>query len=160
MECRRVLFRSWGVAVVLALPVLAAQLGMGPRAFGAFAGLTVYAVPQVLAATLPTSALAAQTGTLVKLVRVLMLGPVVVVLSLLSRRRGDNRGRPPLRGLFPWFILGFLGLAAARPIGLIPEGALGPVATLATWLTLLSMAALGLGVDENGRRSCRARGCA
>ena len=42
------------------------------------AGLTVYAVPQVLAATAPLGAVAVQIGTLVKLVRVLMLGPVVL----------------------------------------------------------------------------------
>ena len=50
------------------------------------AGLTVYAVPQVLAATLPIGALSNQVGTVVKLVRVLMLGPVVLGLSLISRR--------------------------------------------------------------------------
>src|SRR3546814_3572136 len=50
------------------------------------AGLTVYAVPQVLAATAPISSLSAQVGTLVKLVRVLMLGPVVLLLSLFAGR--------------------------------------------------------------------------
>ena len=56
-------------------------------------------------------------------------------------------GRPPLHKLVPWFIIGFLALAAARSFGIIPEAALHPVATVTTWLTILSMAALGLGVD-------------
>jgi hypothetical protein len=57
------------------------------------AGLTVYAVPQVLAATLPIGALSNQVGTIVKLVRVLMLGPVVLGLSLLARNlRTDSTG--------------------------------------------------------------------
>ncbi len=54
--------------------------------YGVLAGLTVYAVPQVLAATAPVAALSVQVGTLVKLVRVLMLGPVVLVLSLGASR--------------------------------------------------------------------------
>src|SRR3546814_11015133 len=59
---------------------------MTPQAYGVLAGLTVYAVPQVLAATAPISSLSAQVGTLVKLVRVLMLGPVVLLLSLFAGR--------------------------------------------------------------------------
>ena len=50
------------------------------------AGLTVYAVPQVLAATAPVGLVAVHVGTLVKLVRVLMLGPVVLALSLVASR--------------------------------------------------------------------------
>lgn len=143
-----------GVAVVLLLPVLATALRMTPQAYGILAGLTVYAVPQVLAATLPMSALSAQVGTLVKLVRVLMLGPVVLILSLLAPRlREDGEAppaagsRPPLRRLLPWFIIGFLVLAALRSAGLIPAEALPPISAVATWLTVVAMAALGLGVD-------------
>ncbi|MFC0388973.1 YeiH family protein [Muricoccus vinaceus] len=139
-----------GVAVVLLLPLLVPALGLSMGQYGVLAGLTVYAVPQVLAATAPMGALSVQVGTLVKLVRVLMLGPVVVVLSLLAPRlRGDGAAgaRPPLHRLVPWFILGFLGLAALRSLGLLPEVLLAPAAALATVLTTISMAALGLGVD-------------
>jgi uncharacterized integral membrane protein (TIGR00698 family) len=151
-----------GVAVVIGLPVLASALHMTPRAFGVFAGLTVYAVPQVLAATAPVSSFSAQVGTLVKLVRVLMLGPVVLVLSLLDHKdreepdeappavtAGDRptAGRPALHQLVPWFILGFLALVAARSAGFIPAGLIKPAGETASGLTILSMAALGLGVD-------------
>ncbi len=138
-----------GVAVVLALPILAVLLHMTPHGFGILAGLTVYAVPQVLAATAPVSSVSAQVGTLVKLVRVLMLGPVVMVLSLLVRRgrgRGGEAGFP-LRTLVPWFIAGFLVLLAARSAGLVPQAALHPAGLVAGALTVVSMAALGLGVD-------------
>jgi uncharacterized integral membrane protein (TIGR00698 family) len=147
-----------GVVVVLCLPLLVPVLGLSDGQYGVLAGLTVYAVPQVLAATAPVGALSVQVGTLVKLVRVLMLGPVVLVLSLLAPRlreaagdvtTGDRRSvvRPPLHRLLPWFILGFLGLAALRSLELLPEALLAPAAVLATALTTLSMAALGLGVD-------------
>ena len=43
--------------------------------------------------------------------------------------------------------LGFLAMVALRSLGLIPEALLAPLATLATFLTIVSMAALGLGVD-------------
>jgi uncharacterized membrane protein YadS len=47
----------------------------------------------------------------------------------------------------PWFILGFLALASLRSLGLIPDGWIAPVSRLAAFLTIVAMAALGLGVD-------------
>jgi len=150
-----------GVAVVLLLPVLGAMLRMTQIAYGALAGLTVYAVPQVIAATAPIGAAAVQIGTLVKLIRVLMLGPVCLGLSLISAKlreepepagvvtAGDRpqRGRPALHQLVPWFIVGFLIMVGLRSAGLIPRQALVPIGDAATILTVIAMAALGLGVD-------------
>jgi uncharacterized integral membrane protein (TIGR00698 family) len=134
-----------GVVVVIALPLLVPVLALSPLQYGIFAGLTVYAVPQVLAATAPIGPLSVQIGTLIKLVRVLMLGPVVLVLALTSRHAG--RRRPGLHQLVPWFIVGFLLLMALRSLGLVPQAVLSPIAWLANGLTVLAMAALGLGVD-------------
>ena len=152
----------FGVLLVLVLPLLVPLLHLSGLQYGALAGLTVYAVPQVLAATAPIGPVAVQIGTLVKLVRVLMLGPVVLVLTLLTRRLRDETvedaphvtagdrpkpGRLPIHRLVPWFILGFLGLAVLRSCGLVPAAALHPAAVAASLLTVVSMAALGLGTD-------------
>ena len=151
-----------GVIVVLILPPIGSLLGMTQFAYGALAGLTVYAVPQVIAATAPVGGSAVQVGTLVKLIRVLMLGPVCLALSLVSPGlRGERdepwphvtagerpvRGRPRIHHLVPWFIIGFLVMVGLRSASLIPAGVLGPIAQAATILTVISMAALGLGVD-------------
>jgi uncharacterized integral membrane protein (TIGR00698 family) len=137
-----------GVAVVLGLPLAVPLLDLSPTQYGVLAGLTVYAVPQVLAATVPVGLASAQIGTLVKLVRVLMLGPVVVLLSVLAgRAAGAQKPGLSLNRLVPWFIVGFLALAALRSLGLIPEAVLGAVLPAAILLTVIAMAALGLGVD-------------
>ncbi len=80
-----------------------------------------------------------------KLLRVLMLGPVVLLLGLISGRQGG--GKPKLSSLVPWFIIGFLGMMILRSLGLIPAEALKPIATAASVLTIISMAALGLSVN-------------
>lgn len=141
-----------GVLMVLGLPLLIPLLDLTATQYGILAGLTVYAVPQVLAATVPAGLVSTQIGTLVKLVRVLMLGPVVVGISLFaSRFRGDAgtgaRRRFNLLKLVPWFILGFLLLAILRSFGLVPDFAILPIRKTAGLLTVVSMAALGLGVD-------------
>lgn len=145
-----------GVAVVLALPLLGQALHMPPRAFGVLAGLTVYAVPQVLAATAPAGALATQVGALVKLVRVLTLGPMLLVLGWLAPHlygRGERaclegpKPRPRLGQVAPWFVLAFLAFAAARSADLVPHVLLKPASDAAGQLTVVAMAGLGLGVD-------------
>ena len=146
-----------GVVVVLGLPLLVPILHLSLTEYGVLAGLTVYAVPQVLAATLPIGALSNQVGTVIKLVRVLMLGPLVLGLSLFAGylrdqagNRTDGRARqrwPALHELVPWFIVGFLALALARSLGVIPQDLLGPLRATAAVLTTVAMAALGLGVD-------------
>ncbi|SDD23942.1 conserved hypothetical integral membrane protein [Bradyrhizobium brasilense] len=145
-----------GVLMVLGLPLLIPLLKLTATQYGILAGLTVYAVPQVLAATVPAGIVSTQIGTLVKLVRVLMLGPIVIGLSLLvARRRKAGAAREgtaktasisPFK-LVPWFIIGFLVLAALRSFQLVPDIAIAPVTKTAAILTVVSMAALGLGVD-------------
>lgn len=150
-----------GVIVVLALPLFGIAIGMTDMQFGALAGLTVYSVPQVIAAAAPLGTTAVRTATLIKLVRVLMLGPVCLALSLAApglREAGEpeghltagerpRRGLPPVHHLVPWFLLGFVTLVAARSLGLLPGAVLAPASETAGLLTVVSMAALGLGVD-------------
>jgi uncharacterized integral membrane protein (TIGR00698 family) len=134
-----------GVLVVVLLPVAFSLFGLTQWQYGIVAGMTVYAVPQVLAATVPAGAVSAQVGTVVKLMRVLMLGPVVMLLSLKGGRQSSadlSIGR-----LVPWFIVGFLVTMLARSLGLIPRMALAPMHEASTCLTIVSMAGLGLSVN-------------
>lgn len=150
-----------GVIVVLGLPFLIPFLLLSETQYGILAGMTVYAVPQVLAATMPAGLISTQIGTLVKLVRVLMLGPVVACVALFARGlRTDGspngQGRISILNIVPWFIVSFFVLAALRSLSAIPAIAIFPLQKTATILTILSMAALGLGVDL--RIICRVGG--
>jgi uncharacterized integral membrane protein (TIGR00698 family) len=138
-----------GVMMVLGLPLLIPLLQLTATQYGILAGLTVYAVPQVLAATVPAGLISTQIGTLVKLMRVLMLGPVVVGLSLVASRwqGGAKKTNVGFFRLVPWFILGFLALATLRSLEIVPATVVGPVTKITGFLTVVSMAALGLGVD-------------
>ncbi len=141
-----------GVAVVIGLPFLIHPLGLSDYQYGVLAGLTVYAVPQVLAAAFPVSMLSGQVGTLVKLVRVLMLGPVVLFFALKHRNEpaapvAVEGARFRITRFVPWFIIGFLALAGLRSAGMLPANWVAPTRALSSWLTVAAMAALGLGVD-------------
>jgi uncharacterized integral membrane protein (TIGR00698 family) len=139
-----------GIGVVLLLPLLIPMLGLSYYQYGVLAGLTVYAVPQVLAASFAVSALSGQVATAVKLARVLMLGPVVAFFAL----RGRPKDAPSisLRALVPWFVIGFVVLAALRSTGVITDRVGDAAKLVAGWLTVVAMAALGLSVDVRSIR--------
>jgi uncharacterized membrane protein YadS len=134
-----------GVMFVFVLPMLHAGLGLSATQYGIFSGLTVYAVPQVLAATAPAGTLAVQVGTLVKLIRVLMLGPVIFALAMMAGRARETK--LPVAQVVPWFIVGFVAMMVAGSFDLIPDIAHAPIKATSSFLTILAMAALGLSVD-------------
>lgn len=138
-----------GVVVVLALPLALIGFGMSAPQYGVLSGLTVYAVPQVLAAAQPGGVIAVQTGTLVKLIRVMMLGPVLFTLGMAGRAAATTGGGTSvkLKHIAPWFIVGFAIMMALRSAGMIPDGLVTPLAHTSNILTVIAMAALGLSVD-------------
>ncbi|UNF29315.1 YeiH family protein [Bartonella krasnovii] len=134
-----------GILIILCLPFAHPFLNLSFNQYGVLAGMVVYAVPQVLAATASVSFASVQIATVVKLVRVLMLGPLIFALSLIYRRSEQIHFR--WHTLVPWFIIGFIIMMLARSSNLIPETALNPIKFIAQLFTVISMAALGLGVD-------------
>ncbi|MCC6703453.1 MAG: YeiH family putative sulfate export transporter [Thermomicrobiales bacterium] len=137
-----------GVGIVIALPAVKPLANLNYEQYGILAGLSVYAVPQVLAATFPVSALSGQIGTLVKLTRVLLLGPVVALFAILYRDQDDS-ARPgfSVRRYVPWFVTGFILTTLLRTIGIIPASIGGHLQDISKVLTIAAMAALGFGVD-------------
>jgi uncharacterized integral membrane protein (TIGR00698 family) len=136
-----------GIVVVLLLPPLFPVFHLSQWQYGVFAGMTVYAVPQVLAATAPIGVASVQIGTLVKLMRVLMLGPVVLALRLKDGKGGTGAGGFAFARLVPWFIIGFFAMMCLRSFGVVPVTLVDSAKAGSTLLTTLSMAALGLSVN-------------
>jgi uncharacterized integral membrane protein (TIGR00698 family) len=154
-----------GVAMVLGLPLLMVPLHYSNYQYGVLAGLTVYAVPQVLAAAFAVSPLSGQVATAVKLARVLMLGPVVMFFAFRARRSsareaansGVQTSARAVQFPVPAFVIGFVVLAVLRSVHLIPDAGASAAKSVAAWLTIAAMAALGLGVDVRAVRSVGAR---
>lgn len=148
---RNLLFTVLGVTLLSTVamvlyPIVTSALGFDPYTAGLFIGATVHDVAQVVGAGFSISESAGETSTLVKLIRVSLLAPVVVLIALWWRTsEADLAGkRPPL---VPPFVVGFLVLAALNSLGAIPA-ALGQfLATLSSWALLAAIAAVGMKTD-------------
>lgn len=115
-----------GLVAMLVLPPLGAMLHLSGQAFGIWAGTSIHAVPQVVAAGFTYSNEAGAMATLVKLVRVAMLAPLVFGLALAAARRSRQAHREGqtltvhYARLVPWFVWGFVALSILNSVGLIP----------------------------------------
>lgn len=144
------------IALVLALPVIGTAAGFSDVAVGALAGMTVYAMPQVLAATFPVGGAATEIGTMVKLVRVMCLIPWLMWLGRRAGSAATGTG-DALRRVLPGYLLVFLAGAAVRTMGLVPPVLAGWTQVGAHALTVGAMAAVGLSVEPASLRDAGPR---
>ena len=103
---------------MIVYPIIGAALGLSDHAMGVFFGATIHDVAQVVGAGYSVSEEAGATATFVKLLRVALLVPVVIVLSLcFARHPGASQGgKLPI----PFFVLGFAALVLIGSTNIIP----------------------------------------
>jgi uncharacterized integral membrane protein (TIGR00698 family) len=126
-------------------PVLLAHLQLDQLQTGRFLGGSIHDVAQVVASGYASSPQAGDAATIVKLMRVAMLLPVVLVITLVAARGIDARHPGPTRvALLPGFLIAFVVLAVMNGFALVAK----PVAQILTeaskWLLVISVAALGM----------------
>ena len=134
-----------GTLSIGVLPVLGAVAGLGDVVFGHWMGAAVHDVGQVVAAASTRGPEALEAAIVVKLARVALLAPVVLLLSLRSQRsRPVTPGSRP--ALLPTFVIAFLALAALRSIGALPPAMVDATGLVAKFAMAMGLAALGLQV--------------
>ena len=143
----------FGTLAMFAYPLAQNLLHLSPRAYGLWAGSSIHEIAQAVAAAFQGGGDAGQFGTIAKLTRVAMMAPVVIALGEMSARLGlagpGERRRPP----FPWFLIGFLTLAALNSLVAIHHQIAAPIGVGATFLLSMAMAAMGLHTDLRHIRS-------
>jgi uncharacterized integral membrane protein (TIGR00698 family) len=107
---------------------------------GLFLGGTIHDVAQVVGAGYMISPEAGVSATFVKLLRVAMLVPVVLALSIFFHAKEKGRRTP----LLPWFLVMFVILAALNSAGWIPARAGDALAEFSRWCLVAAIAALGV----------------
>lgn len=154
---RATLFTVIGVSALstfamVAYPMLTQALGLSPRQAGIFLGATIHDVAQVVGAGYSISAEAGDAATLVKLLRVAMLLPVILLATTLTRRRlaaegavGDAAGaagpRPPL---LPGFAVAFALLVAVNSTGWVPAVLQQLGSEASRWCLVTAIAGIGM----------------
>jgi uncharacterized integral membrane protein (TIGR00698 family) len=132
------------IAMVL-YPALLAHWHLDPVQTGRFLGGSIHDVAQVVAAGYATSPQAGDSATLVKLMRVAMLLPVVLVITLVAARgTGEREPAQEEVALLPGFLIAFVVLATLNGFALVAKPVAAVLIEASKWLLVTSVAALGM----------------
>ena len=126
-------------------------LHMTAREFGIYVGGTIHEVAQVVAvpASVPGSPEEmANAAVIVKMTRVIMIAPMLIVLGLYlaysaKKEGGDTNGKMKL--VIPWFAVYFIGVAGFNSLHLVPQNIVDIINEIDTFLLTMAMTALGMG---------------
>ncbi|MBK9623006.1 MAG: putative sulfate exporter family transporter [Rhodocyclaceae bacterium] len=149
---RATLFTVIGVSALstlamIAYPMLVRAFDLPPVAAGIFLGGTIHDVAQVVGAGYSMGQETGDTATVIKLMRIAMLLPIILVAAMITRTRAAKDGnaeggeRPPL---LPWFAVGFVALAAINSTGWVPQSVVGAGNELSRWCLVIAISALGM----------------
>lgn len=139
----------FGTLSMLLYPLLYPDLGLTEHSYGVFAGATIHEVAQVVAAGHSVSDVAESMAVIEKMLRVMLLAPFLLILSLLEQRRAkqlnsDKKGAQKQAITIPWFAFLFIIVSGINSLHIIPPALTKSLVYLDTILLTMAMAALGL----------------
>ena len=147
LKDRATLFTVIGVSALSTLamvlyPMLVQWLGLAEVPAGIFLGATIHDVAQVVGAGYSLSQQTGDVATLVKLMRVAMLLPVILLASLATRSQHEaGAKRPPL---LPWFAVAFAVLVAVNSTGWVPVSVQKTGNDVSRWFLVAAIAGIGM----------------
>lgn len=124
-------------------PIFGSALDLDAHQMGVFIGGTIHDVAQVVGAGYSMGKETGDTATIVKLLRVMLLLPVILVLSLMLRsdRAAESGPRPPL---LPGFALAFASLVALNSLVALPPTLLAFVSDASRFALVVAISAIGM----------------
>jgi uncharacterized integral membrane protein (TIGR00698 family) len=143
------------VAMIL-YPVIVGLFGLNAGQAGIFLGGTIHDVAQVVGAGYSISPEVGDYAVLTKMLRVTLLLPVVMIISLVARHRlqRTERGSDPL---LPPFLIVFIGFVLVGSLGGIPKPVNSALSELSRACLVVAIAAVGLKTSLSDIRKVGAR---
>jgi len=142
------------MVMVALYPIMGKLMGMSDIAYGIWAGTSVNDTASVVASGYAFSEAAGDFATMVKLTRTIAIIPTVLVFAYIGTRMKQKELKSKSDGkkvnvfkIIPWFIAGFLALAVANSVGVIPANVSGIMKSVSKFLMVTALAAIGLGTS-------------
>ncbi|MCD0501836.1 YeiH family protein [Bordetella petrii] len=138
----------FGTLSMFLYPVLyhAGWLSLDTQALGIYIGGTVHEVAQVVGAASNIDPATTEVATIVKMTRVALLVPVLLILGIWLRSAAARAepGQAKARLPIPWFAVGFLALAIVNSLAILPADVVTEIRRLDIFALTMAMTALGI----------------
>lgn len=136
-----------GIVAMLTEPAASLLLHMAPGQAGVWVGASLHDVAQVVAAGSQLGDEATRNATIAKMVRILMLAPMVLGMAAYEHRRNKGRDEPHAKIPVPWFVFGFLALAGLNSASLVPPEVIRITGLSAGVMLAAAVGAMGFAMD-------------
>ncbi len=146
-----------GSMAIFVLPIVANWIGFDGARFGSLVGASVHDVAQTVATASTGNTDAQQAAIIVKLIRVMMLAPLVAGVSMARRRTTDVHTRGKRPSMMPLFVCGFIAAIAINSAVDLPNRFLADAKWIEQSLLAAALVGLGAGVDVRKLRAIGAR---
>lgn len=137
----------FGTIAMFLYPILYRNgiVDLTPQEMGIFTGSTVHEVAHVVGAGNAMGKEVSDPAIIVKMIRVMMLVPVLLIISYSVMRAAIKSGDASGRGKIsmPWFAILFLVVIGFNSLELLPAGLVDFINTFDTFLLTMAMTALG-----------------
>ncbi len=131
-----------GTLAMIAYPVIIGLLAFNDTQAGIIIGGTIHDVSQVVGAGYSISEDAGDTAILVKLMRVFMLVPLLIIFAVIfsaAKQKSEEK-----RFKFPLFLLGFILLVLLNSFHLIPAHIMPMIKDISKWMLIMAVTAVGM----------------
>lgn len=121
-------------------------LDLSPQQMGIYSGSTLHEVAHAVGAGNAMGAEVSNVAVIVKMIRVMLLVPVLIILGYwVAARMAKNSDASGEKGKLtvPWFAFGFLAVIGFNSFNLLPEAAIDAINYFDTFLLTMAMTALG-----------------
>lgn len=119
-------------------------LGLDNAHYAIFSGATIHEVAQVVVAGAAVSPEASNLAVIVKMTRVMLLAPMLLVLGYILSRVGQRNTQGRKSIVIPWFAVFFIVVVGFNSLHLLPASVTNSINILDTFLLTMAMAALGI----------------
>ncbi|WLR51366.1 YeiH family protein [Bacillus tianshenii] len=133
----------FGTISMILYPVIFRLFQWPELMYGVWTGASVHEVAQVVAAGFAIGDEAGKFATLVKLTRVLLLIPMILLLSVWKTKQEAGTGKNK-KITVPWFVTGFILIVLLNSTGLISDASVSVINNATNFILLIAMAGLGL----------------
>ena len=122
-------------------PAIITKIGMPTESMGLFLGTTIHDVAQAIGAGEMISPEVAETAIYTKMLRVSLLVPVLILISMFINKEGAST--TPISRRFPLFLIAFVLILLTNNIFMLPQFITTNMSSLSKLCLLMAMAALG-----------------
>lgn len=133
-----------GLVSMVLYPQVSMWIVLSSPDYGIWVGSSIHEVAQVVAAGFQRDAEAGEMATIVKLTRVLLLAPTLLLAWFIGSRGQTREGLKPS---VPWFVVAFVLAAASNTLGILPAIVLDPLTAAVPFILTLGLAAVGVDTD-------------